>query len=436
MKRHNRLTAFLLAFCLLGLCLPPLAAQAAAGWASFRQEADGGVSLSLGGLDPAQVVYGVQLEATLDGVYTAEQVALSPADSAAYSPAGGRLVSQSGGKTVVELYLTSPYALNHGDALALGQLTANGFGIIPERLKAALFDSDDLQNGPPAGQDPVALRDVELRREGESGGASLGGGHSIRVEPCEHGTLRANPTAWKGQLVGLAVEPEPGYRLGALNVRTAGGTVHATDLGAGRWVFPMPDGDVVLEASFVPVGELPFDDVKAGDWFYPAVQFVYERNMMGGTGGRFFSPHTATSRGMIVTILHRQEGEPQAEPSGFPDVASDQWYTGAVHWAAANGVVNGYSDGRFGPSDVITREQMAAILYRYAKQKGCDLTASGSLEGFADAAQVSGYAAEAMAWAVGQGVITGKDGNRLDPKGSASRAEAATILMRFVEKLL
>ena len=183
MKRHNRWMVLLLAFCLLGLCLPPLPAQAAAGWAAFRQDADGSVSLSLDGLDPAQVVYGVQLEVTLDGTYQAEQVVLTPADSAAYSPEGGRLVAQSGGKTVVELYLTSPYALNHGSLLQLGKLTANGFGIIPESLRVALFDSDDLQNGPPAGQDPVVLEDFELRREGESGGASLGSGHAIRVSP-------------------------------------------------------------------------------------------------------------------------------------------------------------------------------------------------------------------------------------------------------------
>ena len=180
---------------------------------------------------------------------------------------------------------------------------------------------------------------------------------------------------------------------------------------------------------------LPFTDVHTGDWFYDAVEYAYENGMMDGIANNLFSPNGTTTRAMIVTILHRLENQPASGTSIFTDVPAGQWYTNAVAWAAANGIVDGYGDGRFGPNDTITREQMAAILYRYAQFKGYDVSNTGNLSGYTDAAQVSEWARTAMGWANAQGLITGNTATTLNPTGSATRAEVATILMRFVENV-
>ena len=155
---------------------------------------------------------------------------------------------------------------------------------------------------------------------------------------------------------------------------------------------------------------------------------------MSGTLPELFAPHAAASRGMLVTILHRLEGAPAAGEARFTDVAPNQWYAGAVAWAAANGIAGGYSDGRFGPDDAITREQLAAILHRYVAYKGYDTTSSADLSGYSDGAQVSAYALEAMGWATAQGLVNGTGNGRLSPKNGAVRAEVAAVLMRLCEK--
>lgn len=187
---------------------------------------------------------------------------------------------------------------------------------------------------------------------------------------------------------------------------------------------------------FAAGGRLPFTDVKTADWYYDAVQYVYVEGMMNGTGAATFSPNSTTSRGMIVTILHRLDGTPSATGAAFTDVPAGQWYTDAVAWASANEIVGGYGNGKFGPDDPITREQMATILYRYSRYKGYDTTVSGSLSGFPDAAKTSSYAADAMRWAVGTGLIAGMDDGTLAPQGSATRAQAATIFMRYCENVI
>lgn len=186
--------------------------------------------------------------------------------------------------------------------------------------------------------------------------------------------------------------------------------------------------------SALAAGNLPFTDVRVTDWFYDEVQFVYENELMGGTGNGKFSPNATTTRGMIVTILHRMEGQPLASGLEFDDVADGQYYTDAVKWASENGIVGGYGNGKFGPNDPITREQMAAILYRYAQVYAYDTSISGNLSAFADDEKVSDYAVEAMKWAVGMGLISGTTGNRLDPTGTATRAQIAAILARFCEE--
>lgn len=179
-----------------------------------------------------------------------------------------------------------------------------------------------------------------------------------------------------------------------------------------------------------------FEDVYVSDWYFDAVQYVYENDMMAGTSDITFSPNQTTTRGMIVTILYRLEGEPTVTgTTAFTDVTADQYYANAVAWAVQNGIVAGSDATTFAPNNAITREQMAAILYRYAQFKGYDVSAKADLSTYIDAADVSAYATDAMAWASQTGLITGTSATTLTPAGNATRAQVATILMRFCENI-
>ena len=175
--------------------------------------------------------------------------------------------------------------------------------------------------------------------------------------------------------------------------------------------------------------ENPYADVSANQWFYAAVQYVSENNLMNGVAENAFGPDIHTTRGMLVTILHRIEGEPQAGEHSFADVAEDKYYADAVAWAAENDIVNGYSGTVFAPEKAMSREEMAVVLYRYAQYKGWDVSAQGDLSRYADSESVSAWSAEAMTWAVGAKVMNGMDG-RLAPQGDALRSQTATVLMR------
>ena len=183
-----------------------------------------------------------------------------------------------------------------------------------------------------------------------------------------------------------------------------------------------------------PASGLPFGDVKSGDWFYNDVKYVYEKGMMAGTAADVFAPNATTTRAMIVTILYRLEGSPAVTgTSAFTDVPAGQWYTDAVNWAAANQIVNGTSATTFAPDAPITREQMAAILYRYAQYKGYDVTEKADLSGYSDNGQISAYAKDALAWANAAKLINGMTDTTLAPQGSATRAQVSAILHRFCD---
>ena len=182
-------------------------------------------------------------------------------------------------------------------------------------------------------------------------------------------------------------------------------------------------------------GANPFTDVSEKDWFYGDVMFVCENGLMLGTSKTLFSPHGTATRGMMATILWRMEGSPAPKgKNSFTDVEAGKWYADAITWAAENGIFAGYGKDKFGPDDPITREQIAAIFYRYADYKGYDLTVKGNLDKFKDADKITDYAKTAMQWAVGSGLVKGKSGNLLDPQGTATRAEIAAMLHRFIEK--
>ena len=182
--------------------------------------------------------------------------------------------------------------------------------------------------------------------------------------------------------------------------------------------------------------DTPFKDIDFTQWFHESVKYVYDNGLMTGLNETTFGPYENLARAQFAVILHRMNGSPDMEYTNkFPDVADNQWYTDAILWANEAGVVGGYTDtGKFGPGDNINREQMAVMMYRYANYLGYDTSASADFSKFKDAKNVNEFAKEAMTWAVGAGIITGKDNEtRLDPQGSASRAECATIIMRFME---
>ena len=182
-------------------------------------------------------------------------------------------------------------------------------------------------------------------------------------------------------------------------------------------------------------GVNPFTDISEKDWFYGDVMFVYENGLMLGTSKTLFSPHGTAMRGMMATILWRMEGSPVPKgKNSFTDVEAGKWYADAITWTTENGIFAGYGKDKFCPDDPITREQLAAIFYRYADYKGYDLTVKGDLDKFKDADKITDYAKTAMQWAVGSGLVKGKSCNLLDPQGTATRAEIAAMLHRFIEK--
>lgn len=245
---------------------------------------------------------------------------------------------------------------------------------------------------------------------------------------------------------------KPGYTFLGWFTAASGGVqvkqIEATETGEktfyARWqknVLPpppitpgTPSAPVTPAKPAAPVG-LPFADVSGSDWFYNDVRYVYEKGIMDGTGIDRFSPNAPLTRAMIVTILYRMAGSPSVSGSSdFTDVAAGKWFAKAVAWAAANGIVNGYGSGLFGPNDPVTREQLAAILYRYAVYGGMTaVTLEENLGSFADTAQLSAYAIQAMNWAVGQGLINGS-GSNLVPKAQATRAQVAAIIHRYLER--
>ena len=263
--------------------------------------------------------------------------------------------------------------------------------------------------------------------------------YAITVEQPDHGTVTADPAAAKaGAKVTLTATPDEGYAVGTITVTDRfGDAVKVTENADGTYTFTMPNGQVTVKATFVeteePAPAMPFTDVKEGDWFYEEVLYAYENGLMNGVGDNRFAPNSATTRAQLVTILYRLEGQPAVSGDlPFTDVEAGTWYTDAILWAAQNNIVNGVSDTEFAPGDDLTRQQLVTILYRYAKAKGCDVSASADLSGYPDADQVQGYAQPTMAWAVAEGIVEGMDGN-LNPAGNASRAQIATILMRFCE---
>ena len=281
------------------------------------------------------------------------------------------------------------------------------------------------------------------RPSGGGSSSSDSGDYLITVDRVSGGRVTVQPgRADRGDTVTITVYPNDGYELDELVVTDSRGNEIDLDArSATRFTFTMPSGKVTVEASFVREGgqtQIPqttFADVPASAWYCDAVEYVYENGLMSGVSGGRFAPDDTLTRAMLVQTLYAMEGRPAAASAGFADVASGDWYASAVNWAAANGVVSGVSETGFGPNNVLTREQLALILYRFAQYKGYDVTGTSDLAAYADGSSVSSWAAEAMGWAVDAGLISGVGGNQIAPTGTASRAQVAQILMNFCENV-
>ena len=238
-----------------------------------------------------------------------------------------------------------------------------------------------------------------------------------------------------GQTVTVSIVPGEGMYLAQIQaVTTDGKAVALTKVSENRYTFVQPRGAVTVSATFLPLSggeETHFFDVEPSAWYAEAVRFVVEQGIMQGIGGGLFDPSGVMNRSMLVTMLHRLAGEPGGGTASFTDVSAGIWYSDAVAWAASAELTGGYGDGRFGPTDAVTREQVAALLFRYAQLQKLELAADQSVPDFSDTASVSGWAKEAMDWAVRTGLLSGKNGGILDPLGTATRAEVVAILMRF-----
>ena len=279
---------------------------------------------------------------------------------------------------------------------------------------------------------------------GSSGGSSSGKTtYKVTTSAVNNGGVNASPSnAEKGASITITLSPDKGYKLDKLTVTDGSGkTVSTVKKSDTVYTFTMPASAVKVGVSYVKATETPsetkFNDVSANDWFASAVDYVTGKGMMNGTADNTFSPKANTTRGMVVTVLYRLENQPSTSAASFTDVASGAYYANAVAWANANGIVSGYGSGKFGPNDKVTREQLAAILYRYAQYKKYDVSVGEdtNILSYNDAQSISSYAIPAIQWACGAGVVTGKSGSKLDPKGNATRAEVAAMLMRFCENV-
>lgn len=265
--------------------------------------------------------------------------------------------------------------------------------------------------------------------------------YAVNVNAATNGAVAADKkTASKGTTVTVTASPSKGYVVDAVKVVDKDGKDVAVTEKDGKYVFTMPASAVTVTGSFkaeTPASAaLPFTDVKSGNWFYDAVKYAYEQGLMTGTSATTFAPNGTMNRAMIVTVLYRLEKSPAVTgASKFTDVPAGQWYSDAVAWAAANKIVNGYDETTFGPMNAVTREQMAAILFRYEQVKGLEnVTLEENLNRFPDQNKISAYAIPALQWAVGQKIINGNADGTLDPTGTATRAQVAQIFTNLLNK--
>lgn len=361
------------------------------------------------------------------------------------APQNGTLTVKLG-----DTVLTDGAKLAAGDILTIAAEPATGYTLDKLTVSGATKQ--------PGGTYKVDAAVVSVSASFKSTGGTSGGGggtggggavapttYDVVIPSALANIVKADKTkAAAGDTVTLTVFGE-----GTLTVTDANGkSVALTDLGSGKYAFKMPSSKV--NVAFAASGETkpcdggkdcpsaPFKDVDTGKWYHVSIDYVLTHSIMNGVSGTSFAPNSNLTRSMLVQILFNLEGKPQSASASFSDVKVDAWYAKAVGWAAANKVVTGYADDTFRPNAAVTREQAAAILYRYAQSKGIDVSVGEdtNILSYADALQASEYAISALQWAVGAGVLNGKSGNLLAPTGTATRAEIAAIMQRWCEKIV
>lgn len=373
-----------------------------------------------------------------------------------------RPISMDGGAVTVRAVILEGLTLN--EPLYLVYLPETGSAVLERTVEAEQVDTDSCITFTTSHLSEFALLKYDEaqklgvfttsrpRRPNNLSSSSSSGtaAGKVEVNAGDHGTVTASPkSAKRGAQVTLTVKPDAGYVLDSIRVTDSDGDeIRLTKDGENKYTFTMPAGNVKVSARFVADSaetegqeevstqwETAFLDVAASDWYADSVAFAGENGMMEGSNG-YFTPNGRLTRAMIAQVLYNMEGAPAAAASrSFPDVSASDWFSDAVAWAVGQGCMSGYGNGSFGPNDPITREQLAAVFYGYSSAKGYDVTASGSLAGFPDGSAVSDWAQTAVGWATGKGLLSGKSGGRLDPAGTATRAETAQILMNFSRNL-
>ena len=277
-----------------------------------------------------------------------------------------------------------------------------------------------------------------------TGGGTVVKRYDVTLADTDNGSITAtHKRASKNSTVSITATPDEGYVVDAVTVTEKDGDkVEVTKKDDNKYTFKMPASDVTVKATFKatqtepeqPSG-LPFTDVAKDAWYFPAVEYVFNNGLMNGTTATTFAPNVNLNRAMMAAVLYNMEGKPACDKSGlFSDVENGKWYTDAINWAASNNIVSGMPDGTYAPNQALTREQMASILYRYAEYKGIDVSARADLSTFTDGTTVSPWAQDVVQWAVAEKLMSG-NGNELQPKGTASRAQVATVLMNYSENV-
>ena len=303
-------------------------------------------------------------------------------------------------------------------------------------------DTDNKASFKPVDDKNVYIFDAEFSKNSSTPAVTE---YSVTVKKTDNGSVSVSPKrAEAGDKVTITVDPDKGYVVDAVVVTDKDGDkITVTKKTATKYTFTMPKSRVDVKVTFKAEqtepeqpSEMPFVDVVKDAWYYPAVEYVYNNELMNGTnGGLTFEPNVNLNRAMMAAVLYNMEGGPDCDKSGlFSDVADGMWYTDAVNWAASNNIVSGMPDGTYAPDQALTREQMASILYRYAEYKGIDVSARADLSTFTDGTTVSPWAQDVVQWAVAEKLINGV-GTELQPKGTASRAQVATVLMNYCENV-
>lgn len=311
-------------------------------------------------------------------------------------------------------------------------------------LSNAISDAENVLNDPSSTDDSYTAAVTRLqeaianfnRNGGTHSPAGIGGTsggilrkYNVTVVDTANGRVEVSQDkVVKGNSLTISANPDDGYTVADMQIN--GKSVGRNEV----YTIPSVDKDIEVKVIFAEKSDLPFDDVIESDWYYPYVKTAYNDGLMRGISDTRFEPESALTRAMFVTILHRFDGSKTEGNNVFADVAEDAYYKDAVAWANANGIVLGISDNEFAPDENITREQIAAILYRYAKYMQYDTSADGTnIDAYSDCGMISDYAVDAMKYAVGTGIVNGKSETLLAPLDNATRAEAATIFVRFAE---